>query len=62
MNLLSERVGSSGTVVGVEREPRFVDMARAELSERGLSNVKVIHADALNTGLERTLTISFTND
>jgi SAM-dependent methyltransferase len=28
-------------------------MARAELSERGLSNVKVIHADALNTGLEK---------
>ena len=26
MNLLSERVGSDGVVVGVEREPRFVEM------------------------------------
>ena len=53
MNLLSARVGSDGTVVGVEREPRFVDMARAELNGRGLRNVKVIHADALKTGLEQ---------
>jgi SAM-dependent methyltransferase len=53
MNLLSERVGSDGTVVGVEREPRFVEMARAELNERGLRNVEVIRADALNTGLEK---------
>jgi SAM-dependent methyltransferase len=53
MNLLSERVGVRGTVVGVEREPRFVDMARAEVKERGLRNVKVIQADALQTGLEK---------
>jgi SAM-dependent methyltransferase len=53
MNLLSERVGSDGAVVGVEREPRFVEMARAELSERGLRNVQVVNADALRTGLEK---------
>jgi SAM-dependent methyltransferase len=53
MNLLSERVGTQGLVMGVEREPRFVDMARAEVNERGLRNVRVIHADALQTGLER---------
>jgi precorrin-6B methylase 2 len=53
MNLLSERVGARGTVVGVEREPRFVDMARAEIEKRSLHNVKVIHADALHTGLEK---------
>jgi SAM-dependent methyltransferase len=52
-NLLSERVGSQGFVVGVEREPRFVQMARAELHERGLHNVKIIEADALQTGLAR---------
>jgi len=51
MNLLSERVGASGSVVGIEREPRFAAMARAEIAERGLHNVKVIHADALQTGL-----------
>jgi SAM-dependent methyltransferase len=54
MNLLSERVGPDGDVVGVEREPRFVDMARTELSKRGLRNVRVVSADALNTGLEKS--------
>jgi ubiquinone/menaquinone biosynthesis C-methylase UbiE len=54
MNLLSERVGTDGVVVGVEREPRFVDMARTELSTRGLSNVRVVNADALKTGLEKS--------
>jgi ubiquinone/menaquinone biosynthesis C-methylase UbiE len=53
MNLLSERVGSNGAVVGFEREPRFVEMARAELSQRGLRNVQVVNADALKTGLEK---------
>src|SRR5215472_5308434 len=53
MNLLSDRVGPDGAVVGVEREPRFVEMARTELSKRGLRNVNVINADALKTGFER---------
>ena len=53
LNLLSERVGSEGAVVGVEREPRFVEMARAEVSQRALRNVQVINADALGTGLEK---------
>jgi len=53
MDLLSERVGPDGVVVGVEREPRFVDMARSELKLRELRNVEVVHADALKTGLER---------
>jgi len=53
LNLLSERVGPDGMVLGIEREPRFVAMARAELRERGLRNVQVINVDALKTGLER---------
>ena len=28
LDLLAERVGADGTVVGVEREPRFVEMAQ----------------------------------
>src|SRR5215510_7940861 len=52
LNLLSERVGSDGIVVGVEREPRFAAMARAQLSEQALRNVRVVVADALKTGLE----------
>jgi SAM-dependent methyltransferase len=54
LQLLSERVGPDGAVVGVEREPRFVEMARKELSNRGARNVSVVEADALNTGLEKS--------
>ena len=40
LNLLSQRVGPHGSVVGVEREPRFVEMARAEIAKRGLMNTE----------------------
>jgi SAM-dependent methyltransferase len=53
LNLLSERAGPAGAVVGIEREPRFAAMARAELGERGLQNAEIVVADALKTGLER---------
>ena len=53
LNLLSDRVGRDGVVIGVEREPRFFDMAEAELSNRRLQNVKLVKADALHAGLER---------
>jgi len=53
LNLLSHRVGPQGSVVGLEREPRFVEVARAEIAKRGLRNVSVVQADALNTGLEK---------
>jgi ubiquinone/menaquinone biosynthesis C-methylase UbiE len=52
-NLLSERVGADGAVTGVERESRFFDTARAELSKRGLRNVQFVNADAMNTGLDK---------
>ena len=51
MNLLSERVGSDGVVIGIEREPRFAAMAHAELNGRDLRNVELIVGDALDTGL-----------
>jgi SAM-dependent methyltransferase len=53
LNLLSERVGADGVVVGVEREPRFAEMARTEVAQSDLRNVQVINADALSTGLEK---------
>jgi ubiquinone/menaquinone biosynthesis C-methylase UbiE len=53
MNLLSERVGSDGVVIGIEREPRYAALARAELKERHLRNARVIDGDALKTGLEK---------
>ena len=53
LDLLSERVGPLGAVVGLEREERFVEMAVAEIDRRGLSNVRVILGDALRAGLEQ---------
>lgn len=52
LDLLSERVGPRGAVVGLERESRFADMARAEIIRRGLNNVEVVEGDALNSGLK----------
>jgi ubiquinone/menaquinone biosynthesis C-methylase UbiE len=51
--LLSELVGRDGEVIGLEREDRFVEMARAEVAERGLRNVKIVQGDALSAGLDR---------
>ena len=53
LNLLSQRVGPSGTVIGLEREQRFVEMARAEIAKRGLGNVTMVQGDGLNTSLEK---------
>jgi SAM-dependent methyltransferase len=53
LNLLSERVGAEDSVVGLEREPRFVTMARSEIAQRGLRNVEIVQADALSTGLQK---------
>lgn len=53
LDLLSERVGSQGRVVGLEREPHFVARARAEMARRGLTNVTIVEGDALATNLEK---------
>jgi SAM-dependent methyltransferase len=53
MNILSERVGSAGFVVGIERDPRFAAMARAELKKRSLRNVEVVNADAFENELSK---------
>src|ERR1043166_3219178 len=41
LNLLSERVGPQGAVVGLEYVPRFAEMARNEIARRRLINVEV---------------------
>lgn len=51
LDLLAERVGASGTVVGVEREPHLLNMARAIVAERGYPNVQVQLGDATATSL-----------
>ena len=53
LDLLSERVGPSGEVVGLELEPRFVDVALETVRERGLANTRVVQGDATATGLPR---------
>jgi len=53
LELLSERVGPSGSVVGVERGADAVALARKLVSERGFRNVDVLERDARSTGLPR---------
>ena len=52
LGLLSEKVGPKGEVVGLEREPRFVELARREVGRLGLQKVTVVEADALDNGLD----------
>jgi SAM-dependent methyltransferase len=47
LDLLSERVGPKGEVVGIEREQRFAEIARREIEKRGLKNVSIVQGDAL---------------
>jgi SAM-dependent methyltransferase len=53
LNLLSEHVGPTGYVVGLEREPGFAEMARSEIATCGFDNVEIVEADALNNNLEK---------
>ena len=53
LDLLSERVGPKGTVVGLERSESTVRLARKFVAERQLRNVEVLEADAKSTGLPR---------
>src|SRR5262245_47479235 len=53
LHLLSERVGSNGVVVGLEREARFADMAQDQIAQRHLGNVNVLQADILASGLQK---------
>ncbi|SEU10692.1 class I SAM-dependent methyltransferase [Stigmatella erecta] len=50
LDLLSTRVGSSGTVVGLERGEDTLARARAFVAEHGLHNVELIQGDARATG------------
>jgi SAM-dependent methyltransferase len=51
LDALSERVGWTGTVVGVERSADTVALARLLAARRGLGNVELVHGDARSTGL-----------
>jgi len=51
LELLAERVGPDGTVVGVDANPVHVAMASELAAGRGLSGVRIVTADARRTGL-----------
>jgi ubiquinone/menaquinone biosynthesis C-methylase UbiE len=51
LDLLSDRVGPSGRVVGVDADSTHVAMATELMATRKLGNVEVLQADARNTGL-----------
>ena len=53
LNLLSDRVGPMGTVVGLDNEPRMLEMGRGFLAELGLQNVQLIQGEAASSGLPR---------
>jgi SAM-dependent methyltransferase len=51
LDALSERVGWTGTVVGVERSADAVALARLLVARRGFGNVQLLHRDARATRL-----------
>ncbi|MDQ3150688.1 MAG: methyltransferase domain-containing protein [Actinomycetota bacterium] len=51
LDILADRVGSTGTVTGLDRETRFLEMATRSIRERGLDRVALRTADATATGL-----------
>ncbi|MCX6898121.1 MAG: methyltransferase domain-containing protein [Verrucomicrobia bacterium] len=53
LDLLSARVGPSGSVTGVEKSEEAVVLARKFVAERGIRNVEVLCGDARSTGLPR---------
>jgi len=54
LDLLSERVGPTGSVVGVERSEEAVDLARRFAADHNLANVQVLNGDARASGLPRS--------
>src|SRR5258708_37539892 len=51
LGLLSERVGATGRVVGVERSEEQVARAQQVVADSRLTDVVVLHAEARNTRL-----------
>jgi SAM-dependent methyltransferase len=51
LDILVDRVGPSTRVVGLDNEPRMLQLATTTRAERSLSTVELVNADAANTGL-----------
>src|SRR5579859_8156859 len=50
LDLLSERVGAEGAVVGLERERGFADVALGLVTTRQWGNVEIMCADLMASG------------
>jgi SAM-dependent methyltransferase len=53
LHLLGKRVGPTGAVLGIERSPHFVELARRFVADHALSQIEVKEGDAYDTGLPR---------
>jgi ubiquinone/menaquinone biosynthesis C-methylase UbiE len=53
LDLLGKRVGPTGSVLGIERSPHFVSLARRFVADHGLPQIEVREGDAYDTGLPR---------
>ena len=53
LDLLAQRVGPEGTVLGLDTSGDAVRLARAFVAEHGLANVEVVQGDGKATGLPR---------
>jgi SAM-dependent methyltransferase len=51
--LAAELVGNTGEVVGVDRSPAALEVARARAAERSLSNVSFLEGDPATTAFEQ---------
>jgi ubiquinone/menaquinone biosynthesis C-methylase UbiE len=50
LELLADRVGSTGHVTGLDFDPEHLAQARAVVADQGLTNVEVVRGDARRTG------------
>ena len=53
LHLIGKRVGPTGSVLGIERDPHFVELARRFVAGHALPQVEVREGDAYATGLPR---------
>lgn len=53
LHLVGKRVGHTGSVLGIERSPHFVELARRFVAGHALTQVEVREGDAYDTGLPR---------
>jgi ubiquinone/menaquinone biosynthesis C-methylase UbiE len=56
---LSELVGASGTVLGVDVAPRFIDAARSEARDAGVTNVRFEVVDVQAARFDETFDYAF---